>query len=82
MILYKIRCTSDTPAVGLLTTLAGSAASRDVQIAGSASRSPSSVGAGGVAFDPVGAGSTTVVAVAGNFDATVDFDDEIVTVNP
>ena len=52
-------------AVGQLVTTSGPGQSRTVTIAAGQSNSPTTVAAGGVAFDPIGGGSTTVTATAG-----------------
>ena len=64
--------TSSAPAVGLLhTTQPGSPAqTRQVTIAAGTYYSPFSVATGGVAFDPIGAGTTTVSASIPGFIAT------------
>jgi len=54
--------TSSAPAVGQLVTSAQTGALATVDIAPGQSRSPGSVATGGVAFDPVSAGSTTIAA--------------------
>ena len=51
-------------AVGQLVTTSGPGQSRTVTIAAGQSNSPTTVAAGGVAFDPIGGGSTTVTATA------------------
>ena len=51
-------------AVGQLVTTSGPGQSRTVTIAAGQSNSPTTVAAGGVAFDPIGGGSTTVSATA------------------
>jgi uncharacterized repeat protein (TIGR01451 family) len=56
-------------AVAQLTTTAGSGQTRTVTIAAGQTNSPTSVPNGGVAFDPIGAGSTTVNATATGFRA-------------
>ena len=57
-------------AVGeLLTSTGGPGQSRTVTIAAGQSNSPTTVAAGGVAFDPIGGGSTTVTATARGFQA-------------
>ena len=55
--------------VARLTTAAGSGQTRTVTIAAGQTNSPTSVATGGVAFDPIAAGSTTVNATAGGFRA-------------
>ena len=62
--------TNSNAAVARLTTLAGSAQSRTVTVPEGASASPTSVASGGVAFDPIGAGTTTVAASIPGFIAT------------
>ena len=52
--------TSGTPGVGQLVTTDGAAGQRTVTIPAQASSSPSTVTAGGVAFDPLTAGTTLV----------------------
>ena len=54
-------------AVGQLVTTSGTGQSRTVTIAAGQSLSPSSVAAGGVAFDPIGGGATTITATATGF---------------
>jgi len=48
--------------VAQLVTTAGGAQTRTVLIAPGSSNSPTTLGAGGVAFDPLSAGDTTVTA--------------------
>jgi hypothetical protein len=50
--------------VGQLVRTGGAAQTATVQIPEGASQSPTTVAAGGVAFDPIGAGTTTVTASA------------------
>jgi hypothetical protein len=54
-------------AVAQLVTTSGTGQSRTVTIAAGQSSSPGSVAAGGVAFDPLGGGTTTVSATATGF---------------
>ena len=54
--------TSSTPTVGLLVTSATSGGTVSVDIDPQQSRSPGTVATGGMAFDPIAAGSTTVAA--------------------
>jgi hypothetical protein len=54
--------TSSVPGVGQLVTSAGASGQRTVTIAAQASSSPSNVAAGGVAFEPLTAGTTDVTA--------------------
>ncbi|MGZ8377051.1 MAG: beta strand repeat-containing protein [Gemmatirosa sp.] len=59
-----VTVTSSNPAVGQLATSAGAGQTRTVTISIGQSNSPSSVAAGGVAFDPIGSGTTTLTASA------------------
>jgi uncharacterized repeat protein (TIGR01451 family) len=58
-----------TPAVAQLVTTSGTGQTRTVTIAAGQSNSPTSVATGGVSFDPLAAGSTTVNATAPGFRA-------------
>jgi hypothetical protein len=58
---------SSTPAVGTLVTQSGSSGNATVSVDPGQSRSPSGVGNGGVEFDPVLGGTTTVSATAPGF---------------
>ncbi len=60
--------TSSVPAVGVLADLAGSGATRQVQIPVGLYYSPTSVAAGGVAFRPVLAGSTAITGAITGFN--------------
>jgi len=75
--------TSSDPAVGTLTTLDDTSTS-PVTITVPAHRSASftTVGTGGVAFDPLANGSTTITASAPGFDSTLPEASFEVTVNP
>jgi hypothetical protein len=73
---------SSAPSVGRLETLAGTAASRTVSIAANSIASPSTLGAGGVAFDPVSPGQTVVTATAPGFEPTAPDSSVMVTVSP
>jgi hypothetical protein len=73
--------TSSDPAVGQLVTQANTAGTVTVDIPVGTYRSATSVAAGGVAFRPLTAGSTTVSASNALF-VTVDTGVRIVTVNP
>ena len=77
-----ITLTSSAPAVGQLTTTASTGASVDVTVAPGSTRSASSVAGGGVAFDPLTAGSTDVQATAPGFTTPFPLDTQTVTVNP
>ena len=77
-----VTLTSSDPAVGLLTTLSGTAAQATVVIEEGQSLSPQSVAAGGVEFDSVGAGTTDVQATATGFDPAYPPATVSVTVNP
>ncbi|MEO8337647.1 MAG: hypothetical protein ABI664_21905, partial [bacterium] len=59
-----VTLTNSNAAVARLTTTAGSAQTRTVSIAPGLARSPSTVATGGVAFDPLAAGNTTVSGTA------------------
>ena len=61
---------SDTPAVGFVKTLTGSAPSVEVTIPVGASQTANSVDAGGVAFDPASPGLATVSASIPGFVTT------------
>jgi hypothetical protein len=73
--------TSGTPGVGQLVTTAQTGGTVTVTIGPGQTRSPNTVATGGVAFDPLTAGTTTVRATIAGFvalpDATV-----LVTVGP
>lgn len=58
---------SDSPSVATLTTSAGSAAVRTVEIAAQQSSSPSVLTTGGIALNPIAAGVTVVRASAPGF---------------
>jgi hypothetical protein len=73
--------TSGTPSSGTLTTSAGTAASRSIQISTNAYDSPPTLAAGGIEFDPLMSGSTTLSATIPGFIATPDAT-RVVTVNP
>ena len=65
----EVTLTSSDPAVGVLTTLSQLATTPvTVFVPVNASNSPTSVAAGGVAFDALTAGTTTVQATAPGFD--------------
>ncbi len=55
---------TDDTGVGVLTDLLGSGSSRTIDIAVGTSFTPSTVALGGVAHDPVGAGTANITAVA------------------
>ena len=63
-----VSVTHSNPAVAQLVTTAGAGQTRTVSIAAGAFNSPTSVAAGGVAFDPVNPGTTIVSASASGFD--------------
>ena len=73
--------TSDTPAVGVLTTPASTSGSVDVRIAPSQSTSPTSVASGGVAFDALTPGTTTVHATLPGFVDSLTSSSAAVTVS-
>jgi 6-phosphogluconolactonase (cycloisomerase 2 family) len=62
-----VEVTSLDPAAGLIETVAGAAQTRTVTIPGGQSTTPFSLASGGVAFDPVGPGTTTVSATSPGF---------------
>jgi len=74
--------TSSNETVGKLRTgtYYGNAATVDVQI--NSYNSPSTVGAGGIAFDPLTAGTTTISATATGFLNTFPQASGVVTVSP
>jgi hypothetical protein len=72
---------SSNPTAGQLKVVAGAAASVAVTIPVGAYGSPTSVAAGGVALDPLVAGSTTVTATIPGFVAQPDAT-KVVTINP
>jgi hypothetical protein len=76
-----VTVTNGTAAVADLVTTAGAAQSRTVTIAVGASRSAGTVAAGGVAFDPHAAGSTTVQLSAPGV-VTASTGTQTVTVTP
>lgn len=61
--------TNSDATIAQLTTSSGTAQSRTVVMAPGTHTSPGSVAAGGIAFDPIGGGSTTVSATAPGFSA-------------
>jgi hypothetical protein len=65
-----VTITNGTAAVGQLVTAAGADQSRTVTITPGNSLSPASVAAGGIEFDPLNLGQTTVVASAPGFVQT------------
>lgn len=65
-----VTLTNSSATIGQLVTTAGPGQSRVVTIAGGASRSPLSVAAGGIAFDPLSTGTTTVGASSPNVIST------------
>ena len=62
-----VNVTHSTPTVAQLVTTAGAAQSRTVNIPAGGFNSPTTVGTGGIAFDPVSGGTTTVSASATGF---------------
>jgi len=65
-----VTITNGTAAAGQLVTAAGADQSRTVTITPGNSLSPGTVAAGGIEFDPLNAGQTTVVASAPGFTQT------------
>ncbi len=73
--------TTSDEAVGQLTTTAVSGDTATVEIAQGSNRSPSTVSAGGIEFDPVGAGVTTVAAsIPGYATLPIGYSSQEVTV--
>jgi hypothetical protein len=62
--------TNSNGAAAQLVTLAGGAQSRSVSIPAGASGSAATVANGGIAFDPLAVGSTTVIATIPGFTST------------
>jgi len=77
-----VQLTSSTPAVGQLKTTATTGAQVMVDVAVNAYDSPSTVAAGGVAFDPLTAGSTAVSANVSGFNNSWSGAAITVTVTP
>jgi len=67
LVTLQLNQSPPTPLVAQLVTTSGAAQSRTVTIAATQSNSPTSVAGGGVEFDPLQAGTTTVTASATNF---------------
>jgi len=66
-----VTVTSSNPAVGVPTTLAsGPVSPNTVEIAVNATVSPNTLAQGGIAFDALAAGTTTITATAPGFAAT------------
>jgi hypothetical protein len=65
-----VTLTNSNATVAQLVTQAGGAQSRNVTINGATSFSPLTVNTGGIAFDPLQAGPTTVTAAGGNITPT------------
>jgi hypothetical protein len=65
-----VTVTSANPNVGQVRTSTASSGSVTVNIAAGVAQSPTTVAAGGVAFDPISAGSTTVTASIPGFTTT------------
>jgi antitoxin (DNA-binding transcriptional repressor) of toxin-antitoxin stability system len=65
-----VTLTNSNAAVARLTTTAGSGQTRTVTIGPNQSTSPTSVATGGIAFDPIAGGTTTVSATAPGVIAT------------
>jgi hypothetical protein len=73
--------TSATPAVGTLVNSAGSGATRTVNIAAGSYQTAGTVGGGGIAFDPLTTGSTSVsVSIPGYVQTTAAT--QTITVTP
>ncbi len=67
-----VTVSNSNAAVGQLVNTAGAGQTRTVSIAVGASRSPSTVAGGGIAFDPLGTGMTTVGGSAPGLVSTSD----------
>jgi len=65
-----INVASSDASVGLIKNAFTSGSSLTVEVPVNDDNSPTSVGIGGVAFDPLGAGTTTIAATAPGFDAS------------
>jgi hypothetical protein len=65
-----VTITSNAPAIGTLVVTAGPNATQQVQILATQTNSPTTVGAGGVAFRPVAPGSVTVTSTIPSFIGT------------
>jgi hypothetical protein len=77
----RAQITSSIPGVGRLVTAAQQGGSVVVDVPVNSYYSPGSVGTGGVAFDPVSSGTTTVSVTAIGF-TTYSGSSQAVTVNP
>jgi len=77
-----VTLTNSNAAVARLTTTAGSAQSRTVSIVIGQARSPNTVATGGIAFDPLAAGTTTVSATGSGGVIATDGAAVTVTINP
>jgi len=73
---------SSNVAVGAVKTLAENGASVTVEVAANLYDSASSVAAGGVAFDPVSAGTTVISTSVNGFNNSFALSDETITVSP
>jgi hypothetical protein len=73
--------TSSDPAVGQLVTTALTGESVTVEMAPNTSRSPATVAAGGVAFNPLSEGMTTVSASSPEFNSSFPLSSVMVTVS-
>jgi hypothetical protein len=74
--------TSSNPAVGEIVTSTTSGASGTAVIPAAGGNTPFTVDTGGVAFDPIAEGATSVSATAPGFDAAFPFSTVAVTVTP
>lgn len=78
----SVTVSSSVPATAQLVTTASTGGSVSVDIVADAARTGISVAAGGVALDPLAAGSTDISASAAGFGSLPVSDTESVTVNP
>lgn len=76
-----ITIASSDPAVGQIANLTQAAASLTIDLAANQQLTPTSVNNGGVAFDALTVGTTTITATAAGFDATFPGASVDVTVN-
>jgi hypothetical protein len=78
----QVLLTSDSPAVGQLSTLTATGASVTVEIPVNDSLSPATLASGGAIFDAVAAGTTAVTATANGFDNSFPLASQVVNVTP
>ncbi len=76
-----VSVSSSNAVVGQLTTSSGSGSSMTVNIPVNGYDTPSSVASGGIAFDPLSVGTTTMTASALGSNAAFGYSNQAVTVN-